>query len=123
MPLTLRSESPLPDDALVVRGGMMIARDLAMAAERCESEFGFPGLSVFGASGVGLRQLLLAIPDLRRYGVVRRTTAGRLRAFGCELIPTGAEPHFTLRLPDTDFATLARLRDLFGPPIPNPLIR
>lgn len=101
----------------------MLARDLAMAAERCEIELGFPGVSVFCAAGVGLRELLVAAPQLRVYGVVRRTTAGVVRDFGAELVATGAAPHFTLRLPDAAVATLARLRDLFGPPIPNPLVR
>ena len=108
---------------MVLRGGMMLARDLAVAAERCEAELGFPGISVFAAAGVAFRALLLAAPQLRTYRVVRCTTAGPLRRMGCELVPTGSAPHFTLRLPATDFAALARLRDLFGPPIPNPLAR
>ena len=101
----------------------MLARDLALAAERCEAQFGFPGISVFGAAGVGFRELLLAAPALRTYRVVRQTRAGPLRELGGELLATGAPPHFTLRLPATDFATLALLRDAFGPPIPNPLAR
>lgn len=123
MPLTSRSEPPLPDEALVLRGGMMLARDLALAAERCEAQLGFPGISVFAATGTGFRELLLAAPALRTYRVVRRSTAGAVRSLGCELVATGIAPHITLRLPGTDFATLARLRDLFGPPIPNPLAR
>ena len=101
----------------------MLARDLALAAERCEAQFGFPGISVFGAAGLGFRELLLAAPALRTYRVVRQARAGPLREFGCELLAPGAPPHFTLRLPATDFATLALLRDAFGPPIPNPLAR
>lgn len=101
----------------------MLARDLAFAAERCEAAAGYPGISVFAAPGLSFRELLLAAPALRVYGAVRRTTARVLRGEGYELIPTGAAPHFTLRLQDTEFPTLARLRDVFGPPIPNPLAR
>lgn len=119
MPLTLRLDPPLPDDALVLRGGMMLARDLRVAAERCEAALGFPGISVFAAAGASFRELLLAAPALRTYRVVRRTTAGAVRRVGCELVATGASPHFTLRLPAVDFPTLARLRDVFGPPIPT----
>jgi len=123
MPVALRDEASLPDKACVVRGGMMMARDLAMASERCQAALGFPGISVFAAPTTSLRSVLLVAPQLRVYTVVRRTTARALRKFGAELLPTGASPHFTLRLPDVEFATLARLRDLFGPPIPNPLAR
>jgi hypothetical protein len=123
VPLTVREEARLPDEALVVRGGMMLARDLALAAERCEAELGFPGISVFAAADLGFRALLLAAPQLRTYRVVRRATAAAVRALGCELVPTGAAPHFTLRLPAVGFATLARLREAFGSPIPNPLAR
>ena len=101
----------------------MLARDLALAAERCEVQLGFPGISVFAAAGISFRELLLAAQGLRTYRVVRRTTAGAVRSFGCEFLATGTAPHYTLRLPATDFATLARLRDLFGPPIPNPIAR
>lgn len=94
MPLTTRPEPPLPADALVLRGGMMLARDLALAAERCKAQFGFPGISVFGAAGVGFRELLLAAPALRTYRVVRRTTAGVVRELGCELLATGASTSF-----------------------------
>lgn len=100
----------------------MLARDLAVAAERCQAELGFPGISVF-AGEASFRELLFAAPALRTYRVVRRTTAGTVRRFGCDLLATGARPHFTLRLPSVDFPTLARLRDVFGPPIPNPLAR
>ncbi|HEX5266307.1 MAG TPA: hypothetical protein VFW24_06000 [Acidimicrobiales bacterium] len=120
MPLTLRSEPGLPDSAIVVRGGAMLARDLALAAQRTEADLGYPGVSVFASPSLGFRELVLAAPALRVYSVVRRSTAAAVRALGCELIATGAPPHYTLRLPDAEFPTLARLRDAFGPPIPNP---
>lgn len=101
----------------------MLARDLALAAERCDAELGYPGLSVFAAARIGFRELLLAARPLRAYSVVRRASAGQLRAIGCTLIPTGAPPHFTLRLPDAGFPTLAAVREVFGPPIPNPVAR
>jgi len=108
---------------MVVRGGMMLARDLAMAAARCEAQLGYPGISVFASTEVGLRELVLAAPALRLYTVVRRATAGALRQLGCSLVPTGAAPHYTLRLPGSDYPLLARLRQAFGPPIPNPAHR
>ena len=120
MPLTIREEADLSDDTTVVRGGMMLARDLAMAAARCEAQFGYPGISVFASVNLGMRELVLASPPLRPYAVVRRTTVGELRRLGCDLVPTGAAPHYTLRLPGADYPTLARVRQAFGPPIPNP---
>ena len=101
----------------------MLARDLALAAERCEVQLGFPGISVFAAAGTSFRELLVAAQGLHTYRVLRRSTAGAVRSFGCELLATGAAPHYPLLLPATDFATLARLRDLFGPPAPNPIPR
>ena len=68
MPLTIRPEPPLPDEALVLRGGMMLARDLALAAERCGAQLDFPGISVFTAAGTGFRERLLAAPALRTSG-------------------------------------------------------
>ena len=101
----------------------MLARDLAMAAARCEAQFGYPGISVFASPDLGLRELVMAAPPLRLYAVIRRATAGPLRGLGCELVPTGAAPHFTLRLPTSDYPMLSRVRQAFGPPIPNPVSR
>jgi len=76
-----------------------------------------------GLVSLPLVTLLLAAPGLRVYRVMRRSTAGVLRLAGFDLLPAGAPPHFTLRLPGRDFSTLAQVRDLFGPPVPNPLAR
>jgi len=123
VPVLIRDEGPLPDNAIVIRGGLMLVRDLANAAERCEEHFGFPGLSVFARSGPSVRELLLSARALRLYPVIRQSSAGDLRALRCELLPTGVAPHFTLRLADASFRTLSLVRDAFGPPFPNPVFR
>ena len=101
----------------------MLARDLAMATARSEVELGYPGISVFASASLGFLELVLTAPQLHVYAEVRRTTARALRQLGCELVPTGAVPDFTLPLPDAEFPTLARVRDVFGTPIPNPAAR
>lgn len=55
-----------------------------------------------------------------RYGKVRLSTAGRLRAAGFVLLATFDRPHFDIALPDLSDDTVKRLDECFDQPIPNP---
>jgi hypothetical protein len=57
---------------------------------------------------------------LLRYGKVRLSTVGRLRAAGFALLPTLRRPHYDVVLPDITDLTLDRLDGAFDAPIPNP---
>lgn len=58
-----------------------------------------------------------------RYGKVRLSTVGALRAAGFAVIPTLARPHYDVVLPDVTAPTLSRLEGCFEPPVPNPARR
>lgn len=77
-------------------------------------------LSVFSVPGVGIDEL--ARIANRPNGVIRLTTAGRIRAAGYEVLPDEPPPgHAALQLPnpptDTDWETS---RAIFDEPIRNP---
>ena len=74
---------------------------------------------MFLALDASLDELCEAEPTLARYGKVRLSTAGRLRAAGFALLPTLARPHYDIVLPDLAQATLARLEGSFDAPIPG----
>lgn len=57
---------------------------------------------------------------LSRYGKVRLSTVGRLRALGFALLPTLTRPHDDVVLPDLENETLDRLELGFDPSIPRP---
>lgn len=116
-PGTQRTER-LSDDALVVRGGLMLLSDLERAAEVCQASLGFPGISVYAADGLGLAELVMATP--LAHSQLRWSRAGRLRAAGFALEPTRSWPHYTLRLTDASPAELRRVEQTFSPPEPNP---
>ncbi len=77
-------------------------------------------MSVFLTLDAGVDELCAAEPFLVRYGKVRLSTAGRLRAGGFPLIPTLQRPHYDVVLPDLEPPTLLRLDDCFDAPLTNP---
>jgi hypothetical protein len=110
----------LPDDTIVLRGGVMEARDLQVNAFTHYDEVGEYALSVFAVPGADL-ETTARVAD-RPNAAVRVTTAGRIRAAGYEVV--SSEPpagHADIRLPnpptDADWETL---RAVFDDPIPNP---
>jgi hypothetical protein len=120
--LLLRGEDP-PDDAVVViRGGEHGLDDetLRRTAERAFEDYGFYGVSVYLALDRPVEQLCAEVDELRRYGRIRLSTARDLRRAGFSLLSTGRRPHFDIALPDLAGPTLARLRETFGPAVPNP---
>lgn len=109
----------LPDDSLVIRGGLMRMDDLWAAAETCLAEKGFYGLSVWGAPEATALDLVQA--GNIRHGKIRRSTAGRLRTEGFPVEPTGPPRHCTVYLGGllTD-NVLEKFEAAFDPPEPNP---
>lgn len=55
-----------------------------------------------------------------RYGKIRLSEFGRLRAAGFPVVPTFEHPHFDVVLPDFLEVTLVRLDRCFDDPVPNP---
>ena len=103
--------NPLPDDALVVRGGRNRPEDIEQKTGTHPS--GITGVSVECAPGATVEQLAGAIP----HGQVGVTTVGQVRAAGGHVIPTsGRSPnHATLT-----GLTPEQASRLLTPTIPNP---
>jgi hypothetical protein len=119
-PLILRDELP-PDDAIVVvRGGTMNSEFVRSSATDAFDDFGFFGVSVSLALECAVDELCSNDPRISRYGKVRLSTAGRIRALGFALLPTLARPHYDVVLPDLADETLDRLELAFDLPIPRP---
>ena len=83
---------PIPDEALVVRGGLNRPEDIERGMSTHPS--GVTGVSVESAIGVTVEQLAAAVPH-NQIGV---TTVGNVRATGGDVIRTsGRSPnHATL---------------------------
>ena len=102
---------PLPDDAVVVRGGRNRPEDIARATGTHPS--GVSGVSVESAAGATVGQLAAAAP----HGQIGVTTVGAVRAAGGDVVPTaGRSPnHATLTGLTPD-----RASELLTPTVPNP---
>jgi hypothetical protein len=115
--------TPLPDDALVVRGGQNLPVNFAQGAEVDIGEGGkLEGVSVNAGAGLSLRALTAANPRTGYPGIphsrVGVTTVGAVRAAGGDVIPapTRANPHHaTLR-----GLTPEQASALFRPTVSNP---
>jgi hypothetical protein len=112
----------LPDDALIVRGGTMVAKRVLRKARLAKPHLnGVAGISVAAASTreMTLRELIGAgeIPHHR----VQRSTCGRIRAAGFRPFRTGKWPHCTIDLgPDPTNDAADRLIAAFDAPEANP---
>jgi hypothetical protein len=119
-PLRLRDDYP-PNDALVViRGGEMNSDYVLRTATRSFEEFGIWTVSVFVAESGTVEAVCRSVRALSRYGKVRLSSVGRVRAQGFALIPTLHHPHFDVVLADVEPSTLDRLELAFDLAIPNP---
>ena len=100
----------LPDDAVVVRGGLNRPEDFV---GKSEWHAGVYGVSVEAAAGLTVAQLAAPLP----HGRIGVTTAGAVRAAGGDVVPTpGRTPnHATLTCLDPRAASL-----LLTPTVPNP---
>lgn len=97
--------------------------DVAFAVEKCRTEHGVLGLSVYAGELPSIEDLCSAasLPHPN----VRATTVERLAGSvpGVVLLPTFRAPHYTLVLPDSESETVRAVCDAFDPPVPNPAQR
>jgi hypothetical protein len=115
--------TPLPDDALVVRGGQNLPENFANGSGvTVEADGKLQGVSVNSAPGQSVEELTAPIPSTGYPGILNNqvgvTTAGAIRALGGEAVPspTRTNPHH---------ATLSGLTpeqasNLFRPTTTNP---
>lgn len=109
----------LPDDAVVVRHGVMLLGDMRRSATICHDVHGVYGLSVHAHESMSADDL--AGQCKLDHGRICETTAARLREAGFEVQFTFSGNHATIKLPSkpTD-ALLKRLREAFDGPRANP---
>ena len=120
-PLLLRDELPPDDIVVVVRGGEMNSQSVRTSAENAFGRFGVFTVSVSLALDGSVAELCSSDGRISRYGKVRLSTVGRLRALGFALLPTLTRPHYDVVLPDLDDETLDRLELGFDSPVPRPI--
>lgn len=115
---------PLPDDAVVVRGGVMNPPDLYVNAvthfqnrgEYCLSVFSIPEMSADEIAHV-----MVNTCDVLRNNKIRESTVGALRAAGYDVVPSDYYGHADLRLfSEPSDEHWDRLVTLFAPPRRNP---
>jgi hypothetical protein len=112
----IRDEAPLPDDAILVRL-LFDGREDGSAFDRARligdanlnfTEFGYYGLSMWGAVGSrSLESVLAGRCKFSRWVALYR--AADLRFRGLEIVPSGVEPHYdaTVRdASDQDFGSV-----------------
>jgi hypothetical protein len=114
---------PLPDDALVVRGGQNLPENFERGSGiTVEAEGVLRGVSVNSAPGATLEELTRANPDTGYPGILNNqvgvTTVGAIRECGGTVVPspTRTNPHHAT----LDGLTSEQASRLFRPTIPNP---
>jgi hypothetical protein len=115
--------TPLPDDALVVRGGLNLPESFANASGATVDSGGqLQGVSVNAAPGLSVKELTTPDPQTGYPGIphnrVGVTTVGKVRALGGEVVPSP-------RRKNPNHATLSGLTPeqasrLFQPTVKNP---
>ncbi len=105
------ASDPLPDNALVVRGGRNTPEQVRKGMGTHPS--GVTGVSVESAAGATVEQLAAAIP----HGQIGVTTVGQVRAAGGDVIRTSgrSKNHATLT-----GLTPEQISGLLTPTVPNP---
>jgi hypothetical protein len=102
---------PIPDEAVVVRGGRNLAADILRGTGTHPS--GVTGVSVECAPGVSVAELATAIP----HGQIGVTTVGAVRQAGGEVIRTTGRSSYHATLTGLIPEQVSRL---LTPTIPNP---
>lgn len=119
--LAIRGEDPPEDAVMIVRAGVMAPDALRRTATDSFEDFGVYLVSVEAVLETTVEETCRKSPRIGdRYGKVRLSTAGRLRAAGFVLLATFDRPHYDIALPDLSDAILMRLDGCFDAPIPNP---
>jgi hypothetical protein len=115
--------SRLPDDAVVVRGGLNLPENFAQGSGVEVGTTGqLQGVSVNAASGLSVAELTAANPKTGYPGILNNqvgvTTAGAIRALGGEVerSPTKTNPHHAT----LTGLTAEQASALFRPTIHNP---
>ncbi len=119
-PIGDSGREPLPDDAVVVRGGMMASQFLFEAVQDHTDDFpGELALSVASVPGLTADEIA-EVAWFVNQGKMRATTAGNLKAAGYGAEVDG-EPHALVILPrEPDEQMWEELRQVFGDLRPNP---
>jgi hypothetical protein len=111
----------LPDDAFVVRGGMMMVDNLRTNVEAHFDEYEDYAVSVFSVPGMDLHEL--AVLANRPNGQIRVSTCRRIRDLGYEIVRSEHEGpgHADIKLPEEPSdEVLQTIADAFDEPVPNP---
>jgi hypothetical protein len=124
----------LPDNAVVIRGGVMRRGDLIASVRKyAVMTGGVYGLTAWSWPDMDAAEIALRVKATHplgrnpvAHGSMRVSTAGTIRTPGTDgkifrLVKTGAEGHYTLTFPaePTD-ADWERVENMFGPAQPNP---
>lgn len=130
---TYNESGHLPDDAIVIRGGMMLKQDMAASARRYAALKGVYGITVWSWPQLSAGEIALRVKETHppgrnpvAHGRLRQSTAGKIREAGSDgrslrLVKTGAGGHYTLTFPGepTD-ADWGRVEGMFSPAEDNP---
>lgn len=137
MPATSEPEGlggQLPDEAVVIRGGLM-ARDglIASARRYADQNEGIYGITLWSWPGLTAGEIAQRVKEDHAqgrnpvgHGQLRWSTAGVIReamSAGRAFIlkKTGQDGHYTLTFPsEPSDGDWDRLEKMFGPPEPNP---
>jgi hypothetical protein len=112
--VSTNASDPLPDDALVIRGGTNTPKQVRDGIDR-HRQSGVVGVSVQSAEGVRADELAIGLP----HGRVGVTTVGHVRALGGDVIRTsGRSPHHAT----LTGLTPEQISGLLNPTVPNPAL-
>jgi hypothetical protein len=119
--LPIRGEEPPDDTVLIIRAGVMAPSSVRRTAMDSFEDFGVYLVSVEAVLEGTVETTCRTSPRIGdRYGKIRLSTAGGLRAAGFVLLATFDRPHFDIALPDLSDAVIARLDGCFEAAVPNP---
>ena len=121
----VRDELPPRTASVVLRGGPDTVSLIRAHARRLNRLYTLDGGPVFGVSvfvalgdlGPASERAILS-KKLHSYPTMYRTTVGSLLDAGFHLLPTFADPHYTVLIPNLD--TVAALAAAFGEMVRNP---
>lgn len=120
--INVRDERP-PIRLVLLRLGVNTLSD-GRLTKSCEESFARMGLhafSVFGLPDGGYDELARLVPIFVHRRKFLEAVAGEVVAAGFTLLPTNAEPHWSVILPAPTVAHFSRVRSVFRGPVENPL--